>query len=234
MREEDIDETSVQEEEDEDEEEEEEGEELEEEEEFDDMETKSSRSAITRSSTIITATTYDGEDDIEEDQEDEEVDEEEEEGEDEDEDEEDEEGDNDEETDDGEDSEEDSEERDSEEEESHEETDEERKKRIRDHQRHAHKEWKEIHSWTIEFRARHDLTVLDFMEFSGIREENVYYRSLLSKNGNQFNPLSSQETQGQNLRHILTELKSKIDAGLLTPDQHRLLRSIAFNHPDYM
>jgi hypothetical protein len=168
------------------------------------------------------------EDEEEEEEEDEDEDEEEEEEEEE-EDEEDEED----ETEDGEGSEYESEEEE-EEEESHEETAEEKKKSLRDHQKQMHKEWRDIHSWATGFRSRHELTVLDFMEFCGIREDSVYYRSLLSTRGSELNPLSSQETQGQILRTILAEVKAKTDAGLFSPDQHRLLRSIAFNHPDYM
>jgi hypothetical protein len=55
-------------------------------------------------------------------------------------------------------------------------------------------QWRALHTWLVEFRFKHNMTILDFMEYAEAEPDMVHswqVKQLLNRTGCKFNPSES-------------------------------------------
>jgi hypothetical protein len=94
--------------------------------------------------------------------------------------------------------------------------------------------WRELHDWIIEFRDEHELSVVNFLEFCSLPQDELYFKQLVGKTGGERNPSTDEKTAGSKLRAGIQATKQQVETDKLKPFQRNMLRMMKFMNPDNM
>lgn len=87
--------------------------------------------------------------------------------------------------------------------------------------------WRRLHVCVSEFREEHNMSVLNFIIFSGL-EDTFYNRQLLSAHGSKFCPFCSENTKGLLVFSKLLDLFHKITLKKISHKQYLFLKSMKY------
>jgi len=112
----------------------------------------------------------------------------------------------------------------------------ENKERIAQELADARQEWLALHTWLIAFRLKHNMTIMDFLEYVEADPEMMMswqVKQLLNKNAHKFNPSESHTTWGGRTRKLLKKSKIDAESGKISHKKYMQLRLLHYRSAEY-